>query len=416
VTDTTTSRPSTPQTPISTSPTTAASKDDIAASRSALSGLAPLVVIIILSFSSIGAPLPVISLYVHNELGFDAFTVGLVIGLQSVVTVLTRHWAGTIADRHGPKAAALAGVPLTAAAGLFYLASAWLPGSPLHRLAILLLGRIVLGFGESLFLTGTMTWGIGRIGAARTGRVMAWQGIAIYAAFGLGAPIGLTIYRTFGFTGVGMLTVILPLLALAIVWLLPAVPAPGGDRAPFYKVISLIWRPGTILMLATIPFAGMAAFLPLDYAAHGWTHAGSAMAAFGIAYTAVRLVGSHWPDTYGAVRVVGISLAIQAAGQLLLWLAPDSLTAISGAALSGVGFSLVFPAMGVIATKQVPASLRGRAVGNFVAFFDIAAGLTGPIVGLLTGAFGYDVAFLIGAIATAGAGVLLPAVGRLKMG
>jgi MFS family permease len=391
-------------------------KDDITANRSALSGLAPLVVIILLSFSSIGAPLPVISLYVHNELGFDAFTVGLVIGLQSVVTVLTRHWAGTIADHHGPKAAALAGVPLTAAAGIFYIASAWLPGTPLHRLGILLIGRIVLGFGESLFLTGTMTWGIGRIGAARTGRVMAWQGIAIYAAFGLGAPVGLTIYHTLGFAGVGALTVVLPLLALVIVWLLPAVPAPGGDRAPFYKVISLIWRPGTILMLATIPFAAMAAFLPLDYAAHGWTHAGFAMTAFGIAYTAVRLVGSHWPDAHGAVRVVGISLILQAAGQLLLWLAPDPWTAITGAALSGIGFSLVFPAMGVIATKQVPASQRGRAVGNFVAFFDIAAGLTGPIVGLLTGAFGYDVAFLIGAIATVGAGLLLPTVGRLKTG
>lgn len=387
---------------------------DDAVTRSALSGLAPLVAIILLSFSSIGAPLPVISLYVHNELGFDAFTVGLVIGLQSIVTVLTRHWAGTIADRHGPKAAALAGVPLTAAAGIFYLASAWLPGAPLHRLAVLLLGRIVLGFGESLFLTGTMTWGIGRIGAARTGRVMAWQGIAIYAAFGLGAPIGLVIYRMLGFAGVGVLTVALPLLALVIVWLLPAVPAPGGDRAPFYKVISLIWRPGTILMLATVPFAAMAAFLPLDYAAHGWAQAGLAMTAFGIVYIVVRLVGSHWPDTHGAVLIVGISLAIETVGQVLLWLAPQPWIAIAGAALTGAGFSLVFPAMGVIATRQVSASQRGRAVGNFVAFFDIAIGLTGPIVGLLTGAFGYDVAFLIGAIATIGAALLLPAVGRLK--
>lgn len=413
VTDTTTSRTSTFPTPASTSSTTA-SKDDIAANRPALSGLAPLVAIIVLSFSSIGAPLPVISLYVHNELGFDAFTVGLVIGLQSLVTVLTRHWAGTIADRHGPKAAALAGVPLTAAAGIFYITSAWLPGTPLHRLAVLLLGRVVLGFGESLFLTGTMTWGIGRIGAARTGRVMAWQGIAIYAAFGLGAPVGLAIYHAFGFTGVGVLTVVLPLLALVIVWLLHAVPASGGDRAPFYKVIGLIWRPGTILMLATVPFGGMAAFLPLDYAAHGWAHAGLAMAAFGITYTAVRLVGSHWPDAHGAVRVVGISLAIETAGQLLLWLAPQPGIALAGAALTGMGFSLVFPAMGVIATKQVPASQRGRAVGNFVAFFDIAIGLTGPVVGLLTGAVGYDVAFLVGAVATIGAGVLLPAVGRLK--
>lgn len=387
---------------------------DQPATRSAFSGLAPLVVIILLSFSAIGAPLPVLSLYVHNELGFDAFTVGWVIGLQSLVTVLTRHWAGGIADRHGPKAAVLAGLPLAAIAGIFYLASVWMPGTPLHRLGILVIGRIVLGFGESLFLTGTMTWGIGRIGPARTGRVMAWQGIAIYAAFGLGAPLGLALYGAQGFAGIGFLTMALPLSALVVAWLLPAVAAPGGNRAPFHKVVRLIWRPGTILMLATVPFGGMAAFLPLDYAAHGWAHAGLAMAAFGITYTAVRLIGSHWPDTHGAVLVVGTSLAIEAAGQLLLWLAPQPGIALAGAALTGMGFSLVFPAMGVIATRQVPASQRGRAVGNFVAFFDIAIGLTGPIVGLLTGAFGYDVAFLVGAIATIGAAVLLPAVGRMK--
>ena len=395
---------------------TTSSAIDHAATRSALSGLAPLVAIIALNFSAIGAPLPAIALYVHNELGFDAFTVGWVIGLQSIVTVLTRHWAGTIADHHGPKTGVRVGVPLTAVAGLFYLASAWMPGTPLQRLALLLVARVLLGFGESLFLTGTMSWGIGRIGPARTGRVMAWQGIAMYAAFGLGAPLGLTIYRACGFAGIGALTTALPLIALVIAWLLPAVPAPGGDRTPFYKVIRLIWRPGLILMLATIPFAAMAAFLPLDYAARGWDHAGLAITAFGIAYTLVRLVGAHWPDSFGAVRVVGISLAIETAGQLLLWLAPTPSLAMTGAALSGFGFSLVFPSMGVIATAQVPASQRGRAVGNFVAFFDIAAGLTGPIVGLLTGAFGYDVAFLLGAIATMGAGLLLPAVGRLKAG
>jgi hypothetical protein len=36
-------------------------------------------------------------------------------------------------------------------------------------------------------------------------------------------------------------------------------------------------------------------------------------------------------------------------------------------------------------------------------------------VGLLTGAFGYDVAFLVGAIATIGAAVLLPTVGRMRV-
>jgi MFS family permease len=213
-----------------------------------------------------------------------------------------------------------------------------------------------------------------------------------------------------------MLTVAAPLVALVIAILLPAVPATGGDRAPFHRVISLIWLPGTIMMLATVPFAGMATFIVLDFAARGWSHAGLAIAVFGIAYIALRLVGSHWPDRYGAVRVVSASLVIEGIGQVLMWLAPLPSLAIAGAALTGLGFSLIFPAMGVIATRQVPASQRGRAVGNFLAFFDIAIAVTGPVVGLATGAFGYATAFLVGAIAAAGAGALLPAVGRMKAG
>ena len=69
--------------------------------------------------------------------------------------------------------------------------------------------------------------------------------------------------------------------------------------------------------------------------------------------------------------------------------------------------------MGVMATKRVPAELRGRAVGNFIAFFDVAIGLTGPVVGLLTGAMGYPSAFLAGVVATIAALALMRPVHRM---
>jgi hypothetical protein len=51
-------------------------------------------------------------------------------------------------------------------------------------------------------------------------------------------------------------------------------------------------------------------------------------------------------------------------------------------------------------------------VGNFIAFFDVAVGLTGPLVGLLTGAMGYTAAFVAGAVAAAASLALMPAVAR----
>lgn len=377
---------------------------------SAFTGLVPVVLAVFLGFLAISVPLAALALEVRDHLGFGALTVGWVIGAQSLATLLTRHQAGTLCDQRGPRAVVLLGLPLTACSGLAYALSSVLPIDPVAKLAALLLGRLVAGFGESLFLTGLMSWGIARMGAARTGKVMSWTGIAIYAALGLGAPLGLAVQAHHGFAGVGVLAVLTPMMAWAIAVRLPAVPAAGGQRVPFHRVLGLIWRPGLVLALATVPYAAMAAFLTLDYAAHGWPRAGTALLGFGAAYVFVRLVGSGLPDRFGATKVAVGSLAFEAVGQVLIWCAPTPAMAVLGATLTGLGFSLVFPAMGVIATRSVPPEQRGRAVGNFIAFADIALGVTGPAVGFATQWFGISTAFLVGAGATCAALCLLPSL------
>lgn len=362
------------------------------------------VAIVFFGFLSVGLPLSPISLYLHDQLGFGATVIGFAIGLQSVVTVLTRHRAGTLCDHRGARSVIRFGLPLAVIAGLFYLTAALLPVPAVAKLGLLLIGRVALGFGESLFITGAMNWSITRLGAQRTGLVMSWQGIAMYSAFGLGAPLGLAIYSAIGFAGVAITAALSPLIALGIAATLPDMPTSGSvERVPFYKVIGLIWRPGTVLFLSTIPFAGLTSFLALTYAARGWSGAGIALAVFSIGYIAVRLIGSHWPDRFGGTRVAVISLVIEAIGQMMIWLGTDPMMALAGALVTGIGFSLIFPSMGVEATRRVPIEQRGRAVANFIAFFDLAIGVTAPAVGYAAGLFGYGSAFLIGAVAALGA-------------
>ena len=177
--------------------------------------------IVFFGFLSVGLPLAPIALYLHDQLGFNTGVIGFAIGLQSVVTVLTRHRAGTLCDHRGARSVIRFGLPLAIVAGLFYLIAAWLPAPAIAKLALLLAGRVALGFGESLFITGAMNWSIGRLGAQRTGLVMSWQGIAMYTAIGLGAPLGLAIYGAFSFAGVAIAAAVSPLIALAIAATLP---------------------------------------------------------------------------------------------------------------------------------------------------------------------------------------------------
>jgi len=367
--------------------------------HTSVTGLLPIVGSVFLGFLAVGLPLAALPIEMRDHLGCSPATIGATIGLQSLATLATRHRAGTLSDQHGPRRAVLIGLPVAALSGLAYLFAGSLPIGPDATLAILIFGRLVMGLGESLFLTGLMSWGIARLGADRTGKVMSWTGIAIYAALGSGAPMGLALQSALGFVGVGCAVVVAPLLAGTIAVMMSPVAAAGGDRVPFHRVLALIWRPGVILALSMVPFAVIVAFLALEFSERNWAaQSGTALFGFGLAYVLVRLVASGLPDRFGAARVAIGSLVFEALGQVTLWLAPNAAFAVLGATLTGFGFSLIFPAMGVLATRSVAPELRGRAVGNFIAFADIALGVTGPTVGFAVQRFGTPSAFSIGAL------------------
>lgn len=376
--------------------------------QSAVTGLLPLVCIVFISFLCVGIPLPALPLHVNGVLGFSALTVGWVIGVQALATIVSRRFAGAFCDRNGPKRSVAIGLPMASLAGLLYWVSTYIDNAGVS-LAALFIGRVLMGPAESMFMTGTMTWGIGRVGMHRTGKVMAWQGIAMFAALGLGAPIGIALQHHFGFAGVALVTVALPLLGLAIASFLPGLPGLGSKAAsvPIGEVLRVIWRFGMALALGAVPFAIITSFLVLLYASNNWSGAGVAILGFSVGYVGVRLFFAHLPDRIGGIKVGAVSIVIEMAGQLLLWQAHDPVMAGLGTLLTGIGFSLVFPAMGVEAMANVPPQSRGLAVATFMAFVDLAGGMTGPIIGVLIGAAGYGSAFLAGAASCVAALLLM---------
>jgi MFS family permease len=359
----------------------------------------------------VGLPLPVIPLFIHDHLGFSNLIVGLVIGIQFLATVLTRGYAGRLTDHYGGKRSALQGAAVCALGGLFYLVAA-MPGlSPAISLAIIVVGRLIAGFGESQFVTGCVSWSIASVGPQRAGLSMSWTGIAMFAALAIGAPIGMALYQAYGLQAAMVACIVAPLVAAAIALRAISYTSPSGRRLPFYRVIGQIWREGLGLMLQGVGLSGLTAFASLYFAARGWGHAGLVMTAFGIGFIFVRLVLGHLPDKIGGYRVALWSLLIEAIGQALIWGAPHEVVALVGALVTGLGCALVFPALGVEALKRVLPANRGSAMGAFVAFLDIAYGVAGPAAGLVAGLFGYAAVYLLGA-ASAVLGTALVATAR----
>lgn len=127
-------------------------KDKVAVTSGASSRLAgtllPIMGVVFVAFLVIGVAMPVLPLHVHNRLGFGTFVVGLVAGGQFAASLISRPWAGHYSDSRGAKRAVVVGLLAAAASGLLYLLSLRFVSAPLTSVAILLLGRALLGGAE----------------------------------------------------------------------------------------------------------------------------------------------------------------------------------------------------------------------------------------------------------------------------
>ncbi|WP_426247924.1 MFS transporter [Pseudomonas sp. TWR3-1-1] len=352
-----------------------------------------------IGYLNIGIPLAVLPGYVHNHLGYGTVIAGLVISVQYLATLLSRPYASRIIDNLGSKRAVMYGLAGCGLSGVFMLLSSWLSAMPALSLASLLLGRLVLGSAESLVGSGSIGWGIGRVGAHNTAKVISWNGIASYGAIAIGAPLGVLMVNHWGMWSMGASIIALAVLGLLLAWPKLAAPIVSGVRLPFLHVLGRVLPHGTGLALGSIGFGTIATFITLYYATQQWENAVLCLSLFGASFIGARLLFGNLINRIGGFRVAIACLSVETVGLLLLWLAPNPQLALVGAALSGFGFSLVFPALGVEAVNLVPASSRGAAVGAYSLFIDLSLGITGPLVGAVAAGFGFASIFLFAALA-----------------
>lgn len=361
-----------------------------------------------IAFLCIGLPIAVLPGYVHDQLGFSAVIAGLTIGLQYLTTLLSRPLAGRIADSKGTKQAIILGLIGIAASGVLTFTSALTVDTPIASLLALLAGRVFLGLAQGLIGVATLSWGIGAVGTEHTARVISWNGIASYGAIAIGAPLGVMLADEVNFASLGLVLTVLAMLALLVVRNKVSIPVVRGERLPFWAAFARVAPCGMGLTLASIGYGTLTTFVTLYYLEQGWTGAAWCLSAFGLCFILSRLLFVNAVNRFGGYPVAIVCMSTEALGLALLWLAPSPVLALVGAGLTGFGLSLVYPALGVEAIKQVPVSSRGAGLGAYAVFFDLALAISGPLMGAVALHLGYAWIFCIAALLSlAGVGLTL---------
>src|ERR1017187_3666136 len=280
--------------------------------------------------------------------------------------------------------------------GLCLIVAASLQSKAVACFVVLLLSRLILGCGESCVATGAITWGLGRVDATYAAQVISWSGIASYGAMAAGAPLGIWLETRYGLESIGVAALgeSVPNLALALP--VAGVPTLRGAHLAFSSVLGRVSPHGLGLTLGTVGFAAIATFTGLYYASRHWTDPALALMLFGTCFIVTRLLFASAINRWDGFRVAMVSFILESAGLFVLWSATTHDVALAGAGLSGCGFALVFPALGVEALKMVADQNHGAALGVYTAFLDLAMGITGPIAGVIVGNFGSPAVFLYG--------------------
>lgn len=354
----------------------------------------------LLGFLAVGAVLPVLPRYVKGPIGSGDLAVGIVTGAFAFSAVAGRPIGGRLADARGRRTIVVAGLLITALAGSLYLLPLGVPG--------LVAARLVLGVGDGWVFTAGLSWIVDLTPEERRGQAIGLFGLAIWGGLTAGPLIGEIVLDAGSYEAVFVTAALLPLAGALVARRVPDAHAPGAEQPTGAR--SLLPRgvvaPGIALALANVGYGTVAGFVVLHLADRGIGHGAGVFTAFAAAVVVARLALGRLPDRLGPHVTAAAAGCAEATGLVLIGAAQSVGVAIAGAVVMGLGFSLLFPSLALIAVGRTGQAQRGTAIGAFTAFFDVGVGVGAPIAGAISALAGYPSAFYVAAGAAA-AGVVV---------
>ena len=343
-----------------------------------------------LYFLGLNMTLSVLPLFVEGELGGTDAQVGIAGSSFGLAAACIRPVIGPLGDRHGRQRLIVSGAIV---AGLATIATA-----TATSLGMVIAFRVLAGLGEAAVFVGAASAAQDLATDERRGEAASYFSLAIYSSLFLGPPLGEWISETFGNDTAWVLAGGLAMLAASTGIVAPGAPTeppPKPERRVLLHRAAL--RPGAVLFLGLLGYTGFLAFAALHAEEVGIANTGTVFTVFALVIIFLRIFAAKLPDQLGPIRTSRISLSCGAVGLAVLAVWTEPVGVYVGAAILAVAQSFLFPALFALVVDDAPDAERSHAISTLSMFFDLAFGLGGPVIGLVSDTFDRSTAFAVSA-------------------
>ncbi len=371
----------------------------------------PVVLFNLLVYFVIGLPNAVIGAqFVHNTLGFSTAIAASTISLQYIGTAMGRMVVGHRIDTYGPKAVLRYGLIFCAISGLLVCLAALVPTfmglndtSRYIALGIALISRLFIGWSESCTSTSVTAWNLRRVGQAHSSVAISWNGVTSYGGIAVGVTVGQLLsglLPTIKLLPVGALEVALGVGGFILLTFYKAIKPLAGNGKPmsFGLAVKKVLPYGAALAAGSVGFGTVNSFLALYYTENHWTGLGIAFGVFAACFIFMRIFVSGQIDKHGGVPIAYMSLVVEAIAMAVFCLVHNNTGGLIGAALTGAGFSLLFPAMGTMAVKTDGPEYNGILIAAYSIFTDLTIVVSSWFMGGLRDHMGWGTMFAVAGV------------------
>lgn len=372
----------------------------LSAIRSPLTGvpLAPMSFLLIVVLFIYGSTYLLISLLpVHiRNLGHSEASVGTIMSLFSIAALVTRPFAGVLADRASRRHSIFIGAIFIGLSCIGYAVTGT---------NTIFLARLLNGVGWGAVTAATATVAADLAPANRRGTILGIYGTVTGIAFAIGPSAGIWLSKHVSLDSSFLVASVFGFgAAVAILFLHAPSPVRTAQRRQV-RLSQLFSRtaiaPASIMLCFTLIYGTVLTFIPLVTIDRGLGNSGLFFAVFATALIFLRISGGGLSDRLGRFAVIGPGFVSCGVAMVVLAYARSQFLLLTGAILFAIAFAFIQPATQAWAVDRSPTHARATTLSSVIAAQDFGISFGAIGAGFIAETFGYMVLFLVATVVAA---------------